>query len=260
MAIMDDYWYTDNIGRKRHVQESSETYFEKEYKSRTDLISRFRFKDLTHKTSCPKCHENVYFIRHNGGSVWVDSLGWPWPKHACFEYSTEPKLYSFFQKKFTENMHLKTGVVRRATWQTSKNKQDTKIDLIIDTVEEVVNISIPAIHTLESIENTLVIMDSKNNKVVFSSYIESDILTSSGNKNVKKDDKNIHDCPYCKKRFSTILNKDNHISQMHPDKWMQYTSDKEVKYRIEQFQRCPDCLLLVKKMGEHQKKSHSEKL
>jgi hypothetical protein len=23
-------------------------------------------------------------VRHNGGSVWFDELGWPWPKHGCF--------------------------------------------------------------------------------------------------------------------------------------------------------------------------------
>jgi hypothetical protein len=27
----------------------------------------------------------VYFVRHNGGSVWFDSLGWPWEKHPCFD-------------------------------------------------------------------------------------------------------------------------------------------------------------------------------
>lgn len=37
-------------------------------------------------THCPKCGEEVFFIRHNGGSVWVDPpLGPPWYKHACFD-------------------------------------------------------------------------------------------------------------------------------------------------------------------------------
>jgi hypothetical protein len=27
----------------------------------------------------------VFFVRHNGGSVWFDSFGWPWPKHPCHE-------------------------------------------------------------------------------------------------------------------------------------------------------------------------------
>ncbi len=35
-------------------------------------------------TQCPKCGEQVFFVRYNGGSVWFDSLGWPWPKHPCF--------------------------------------------------------------------------------------------------------------------------------------------------------------------------------
>ncbi|WP_202962356.1 hypothetical protein [Congregibacter litoralis] len=36
-------------------------------------------------TKCPECGDNVFFLRHNGGSVWVDPpLGWPWYKHSCF--------------------------------------------------------------------------------------------------------------------------------------------------------------------------------
>ena len=35
-------------------------------------------------TSCPICGASVFFVRHNGGSVWFDSLGKPWPKHSCF--------------------------------------------------------------------------------------------------------------------------------------------------------------------------------
>ncbi len=34
---------------------------------------------------CPKCRQNVFFVRHNGGAVWFDNLGWPWPKHPCFD-------------------------------------------------------------------------------------------------------------------------------------------------------------------------------
>lgn len=35
-------------------------------------------------TSCPRCQQPVYFIRHNAGSVWFSELGWPWEKHGCF--------------------------------------------------------------------------------------------------------------------------------------------------------------------------------
>jgi ribosomal protein S27AE len=37
-------------------------------------------------THCPKCGEEVFFIQHNGGSVWIDPpLGPPWYKHSCFD-------------------------------------------------------------------------------------------------------------------------------------------------------------------------------
>ncbi len=32
-----------------------------------------------------KMRVDVFFIRHNGGWLWVDELGWPWPKHGCFD-------------------------------------------------------------------------------------------------------------------------------------------------------------------------------
>lgn len=43
-------------------------------------------------THCPKCGCEVFFIRHNGGSVWIDPpLGPPWYKHSCFDVSPESK-------------------------------------------------------------------------------------------------------------------------------------------------------------------------
>ncbi|MBX9628706.1 MAG: hypothetical protein K2X82_33235 [Gemmataceae bacterium] len=27
----------------------------------------------------------MFFVRHNGGSVWFDDLGGDWPKHGCFD-------------------------------------------------------------------------------------------------------------------------------------------------------------------------------
>lgn len=45
--------------------------------------------DLSRATKCPICNRPAYFIRHNGGSLWVDDLGWPWPKHPCLESDPE---------------------------------------------------------------------------------------------------------------------------------------------------------------------------
>jgi hypothetical protein len=44
----------------------------------------YRNEDFCQPTKCPKCGGSVYFVRHNGGSVWFDDLGLPWPKHPCF--------------------------------------------------------------------------------------------------------------------------------------------------------------------------------
>lgn len=40
--------------------------------------------DVARPSRCPYCARDVFFVRHNGGSVWFDELGWPWPVHACF--------------------------------------------------------------------------------------------------------------------------------------------------------------------------------
>lgn len=37
------------------------------------------------KFPCPKCGLRAWLVRHNGGTVWVDELGPPWPKHACVQ-------------------------------------------------------------------------------------------------------------------------------------------------------------------------------
>jgi len=42
-------------------------------------------EDFCRPTTCPTCGASVFFVRHNGGSVWFDELGYPWPKHECFD-------------------------------------------------------------------------------------------------------------------------------------------------------------------------------
>jgi len=56
----------------------------------------FAFKDgnFCRPSSCPTCKQRVFFIRHNGGSLWVEELGWPWPKHEHFAGSNSEDLYA----------------------------------------------------------------------------------------------------------------------------------------------------------------------
>ena len=48
-------------------------------------LYRSEHEDICHPTKCPVCDKSVFFLRHNGGCVWLDGLGYPWPKHGCFE-------------------------------------------------------------------------------------------------------------------------------------------------------------------------------
>ena len=45
--------------------------------------------DFCKPSNCPICRAPVFFVRHNGGSVWFDALGKPWPKHGCFDKNTD---------------------------------------------------------------------------------------------------------------------------------------------------------------------------
>lgn len=52
------------------------------YREGAFISYRYDRSDFCRPTRCPECNEEVFFIRHNGGSVWVNPpLGWPWPKH-----------------------------------------------------------------------------------------------------------------------------------------------------------------------------------
>jgi hypothetical protein len=62
-------------------------------------------------TSCPECGDDVYFIRHNGGSVWIDPpLGPPWYIHPCMDTNDSQKIAvsnADSRTKLIENSYLK---------------------------------------------------------------------------------------------------------------------------------------------------------
>lgn len=42
-------------------------------------------EDFCFATRCRQCRASVYLVRHNGGTVLLDDLGPPWPKHPCYD-------------------------------------------------------------------------------------------------------------------------------------------------------------------------------
>lgn len=58
--------------------------------------------------NCPTCGSKVFFVRHNGGSVYLDPpLGYPWPRHGCFP----PKVAKIAADK---------SDVRQSDWPTTE--------------------------------------------------------------------------------------------------------------------------------------------
>ncbi len=154
-------------------------------------FSRFNNKDTTLNdfctpTTCPKCNQEVFFIRHNGGSVWVDSLGWPWPKHPCMDSAKEPNWYSFFKKntKTKAKNELFTGVIEKSQLQI---RDDSKLSSMIikvnggDQGSHV--IAIKCISTEEYIINKIAILNFIKNTILISTHDIMPIVDTEINNN-----------------------------------------------------------------------------
>ena len=86
-------WCTCGFGGEGHLGRSHGRSSSLSAASRT--VWQHRDEDFCRPTACPYCGANVFFVRHNGGSVWFDDLGSPWSKHLCFEddrYGTQLRL------------------------------------------------------------------------------------------------------------------------------------------------------------------------
>lgn len=74
----------------------------------------WREVEFTRPTNCPECGQKCYFVRHNGGSVWLDELGWPWPKHGCFDKPEEAtRTFSTWAVKSLNLSNPQLGIVKR---------------------------------------------------------------------------------------------------------------------------------------------------
>lgn len=72
--------------------------------------------DFCRRSTCPKCRQPVFFVRHNGGSVWFDSLGVPWEKHPCMASESDTAwLHEDLPDGIEPGNRLVFGVIRQAT-------------------------------------------------------------------------------------------------------------------------------------------------
>lgn len=82
-----DFRYTYD-GRCVPIHPSGQCYgrsYPHSYHYRGYAVYDYSEQDFCTPSKCSYCGEGVYFIRHNGGSVWIDPpLGWPWNRHPCY--------------------------------------------------------------------------------------------------------------------------------------------------------------------------------
>lgn len=85
-------------------------------------------------TRCKHCKAAVFFIRHNGGSVWVDPpLGHPWMKHKCMhpedvKVGKSLQLVSLPRSHLIHPRALLLAVVTHAKYISSKKSTTLKLD------------------------------------------------------------------------------------------------------------------------------------
>ena len=129
------------------------------------------------QTRCPECGRKVFFIRHNGGSVWIDPpLGPPWYKHGCMDkaYVAAKGIRSSAVSesalaKFKQSDGLIIGVVSEA--EVSATKHCSLINIEIGTNK---NLVLLIKNNAGFLVGGLVIYDQRNQKVFL---VENDDYT-----------------------------------------------------------------------------------
>jgi len=180
---------------------------------KSDSVKSITFDSFCTPTNCPQCGSSVFFLRHNGGSVWVDFLGKPWTKHACFDKTPEPQWIRKIREKSASLESPITGVI------FSSARTDKGIQLIVNGqksswYEVVINEK----NTADFFTGKLVLLDSSLMKVFFSDF--STINAVSINATQKPINHTIEDLkPYTKKSNESISLKEikETVAQVNDD-------------------------------------------
>lgn len=130
----------------------------------------WREQDFTRPTTCPECGADVFFIRHNGGSVWVDELGWPWPKHACFDHPThETSRFSLWSAKSSGLSNAKLGIVIRI--KSDPRQAEPRIEIRLTDSSEV-SLTLRWTPPDSALLGNLVIISEEDNLLLHPKYAE----------------------------------------------------------------------------------------
>ena len=131
------------------------------------------YENVCRKTYCPECRDEVFFIKHNGGSIWVDSLGWPWPKHSCMHNDEEeiPSWYRFFKNNIkSEKDEINHAVVTDVTRINSTVNYPARMMLNIDLGNKKGVIFTEANTTTKYLLGQYIIINNTKKVILFSSH------------------------------------------------------------------------------------------
>lgn len=85
--------------------------------------ARVLISNFTASSACPVCRSPVFFFRDlNGGSVYFDELGPPWPKHPCTSTSSR-------EGRSIAGLTMKVG--KSANFQWQRNGWCPYVDLLV---------------------------------------------------------------------------------------------------------------------------------
>jgi hypothetical protein len=137
--------------------------------------------DYCRPTKCPRCDAEVFFIRHNGGSVWVDELGWPWPKHSCFDEVKDnfPSWIKFFWTETTrlDDPSLLIGIVAHARWIAEGETGPRRVVLAVDCGDRGrICLATAPTNTADYFLGQIMVVDLKNRRLLTSTHDRRPIL------------------------------------------------------------------------------------
>jgi hypothetical protein len=128
---------------------------------------RYEDDDFCRPTTCPKCGAEVYFVRHNGGSVWFDELGFPWPKHECFD---DDKYGHAMRSSLTEHPQEKSAIFGIIIKTVSTDPGKRGIIFIRCSDGSLIQYQFNTEIDLATIVGSLVIVEHGEIKKIFSKY------------------------------------------------------------------------------------------
>lgn len=115
-------------------------------------------------TVCRRCGASVYFVEHNGGKVVFDQLGWPWPKHPCFDSE------SFQSSKFSNlDKSFRIGIV---TSMIIASEESNRMTVLLEDNQEVAYLVSPAYPTVR-LAGKLIIVRDPSLKIIYPPSLET---------------------------------------------------------------------------------------